>query len=153
MFIRALFPEHHEARSTSNLGVLVFTTRALTPSFAVRTTPAFAFLWRHFRDWLEISSVGDALLTSTNAASKVPRTVERPLAPSHASSGWSSYPFLNSNVPSTLCAFYPYEDFSQMQPRRVSVSVYQTSLPRCSLCPPPEPFACFCRSAFHACSY
>ena len=150
MLVRALFPEHYEARTTSNLGVLVFTTHALTPSFAVQTTPAFAFLWRHFRDWLEINSVGDALLTSTNAASKVPRTVERPLAPSHASSGWSSYPFLNANVPSTLCAFYPYEDFSQMQPRRVSVSLYQTSLPRCSPCPSPEPFACCCCSAFHA---
>jgi len=43
------------------------------------------------------------------------------------SSDWASYDFLNTNLPSTLCAFYPYEDFSQMQPRRVSMSVYQTA--------------------------
>ena len=134
MLIRALFPEHQEARTTSNLGVFVFTPCALTPFFAVRTTPVFASLWRHFPDCLEINSAGHALLMSTNAASKVPCTVERLLAPSHAFSGWSSYPFLNTNVPSTLCAFYPYEDFTQMQPRRVSVSLYQTSLPRCSRC-------------------
>lgn len=40
---------------------------------------------------------------------------------------WGSYGFLTSNLPSTVCTFYPYEDFSQMQPRRVSVSLYNTS--------------------------
>ena len=43
---------------------------------------------------------------------------------------WSSYPFLNSNLPSTVCTFYPYEDFSQQQPRRVSMSLFDTSTPR-----------------------
>ncbi len=55
--------------------------------------------------------------------------VTSPCKTNDAFSGWSSYPFLTSNLPSTLCTFYPYEDFSQIQPRRVSVSVFDTSTP------------------------